>query len=750
MRMLVSAICIALLGAATGAEGQANDARMTRWGQSLDPENVHPEHPRPMLVRHPWRSLNGEWNYAVLPAGEGPPSQPDGTILVPFPIESALSGVERRVESGEELWYQKTIPVPTDWSSGRVWLHFGAVDWKTTVYLNGLKVGEHEGGYNPFSFDITNMMYDRPTQDLVVIVSDPTNEGEQPRGKQVREPGGIWYTPVTGIWQSVWIESAPWRSIEDLDYHFDRDQGRLVVESTVRNAIEGMTWRVEALADGEVVAAGEGAVGDAVALEFEAPRLWSPDDPFLYDIRATLHEDDKVVDEVASYTGLRTVELGPDSEGRTRILLNGEPVFQIGLLDQGYWPDGLYTAPSDEALRYDIEVTKELGFNMARKHVKIEPQRWYYWADRLGLLVWQDMPSGGPYIGPHDDDAERSDESAAQFEAELRELVDDFRDHPSIVMWVLFNEGWGQYDTQRLTEWLEAYDSTRLVNSASGWADRGVGDVHDWHRYPGPDSPEPERDRAAVLGEFGGLGLVVEDHLWQTERNWGYRSYETSEELTDAYVELLERVHRLIGDPGLSAAVYTQTTDVEIEVNGVMTYDRAVIKLDPERVRNANHQLHTPPPIVRPVVPSSRDDPQEWRYTTEPPNEDWHREDFDDSLWKTGPGGFGRAETPGAVVRTEWTTQDIWLRQTVMMFEVPEGDIRLLVHHDEDATIYINGVLAAELEGYTTSYVDVPIRPEAREALRVGKNMFAVHCRQTGGGQYIDLGLVRVIQPSNK
>jgi hypothetical protein len=477
------------------------------------------------------------------------------------------------------------------------------------------------------------------------------------------------------------------------------------------------------------------------------PKLWSPDSPFLYDLRVSLMRNGKSLDEVKSYFGLRKSSLGKDESGLTRLMLNNKFVFQFGPLDQGFWPDGIYTAPTDEALRYDIEMTKKLGFNMARKHVKVEPARWYYWADKLGLLVWQDMPSGDRYIGPRDADITRVGQSAHQFETEWRRIIDANYNSPSIVMWVPFNEGWGQFDTARVAAWTKSYDPTRLVNSASGWTDRGVGDVHDWHIYPGPGSPQPEEKRAAVLGEFGGLGLPVRSHTWQDEKNWGYRSFTSADALTSAYLDLIVKLRPLIKSPGLSAAVYTQTTDVEIEVNGLMTYDRAVMKMPLERIAEANRRVYLPPPSLSTVVPSSHSMGQTWRYTTKAPPTGWMSPDFNDSDWTPGIGGFGTSTTPGAVARTPWSTSEIWLRRS---FELPEGlrlsNPFLYAHHDEDAEIYVNGQLFTKLPGYTTGYTLYSLSPEAARLLKPGKNSIAVYVKQTGGGQYFDVGIVDLVE----
>lgn len=728
----------------------------TRWTKEVTPDRVHPEYPRPQMVRPDWQSLNGLWDYAVRPKAEPRPAEFDGRILVPFPIESALSGVMKRVSEDERLWYRRTFEIPESWAGKKVLLHFGAVDWETTVWVNGKQFEPHRGGYDPFTLDITDALQGPggsagDPHELVVAVWDPTDAGHQPRGKQVREPKGIWYTPTTGIWQSVWLEPAAESRIDGLVITPDVDQKRFrisVDERYIARTLRGShVLRVSVTARGREVAQGESdADGTSVEIDVPDARLWSPDDPFLYDLRLRLvwkdGAEERVIDEATSYAGLRKIGLGPDKRGRTRLLLNNSPLFMYGPLDQGFWPDGLYTAPTDEALRYDLEVLKQLGCNLVRKHVKVEPGRWYYWCDKLGLLVWQDMPNGDKTDAPPD--YQRTPESARQFELELERMIAALRNHPCIVMWVPFNEGWGQYDTERIVGLVRQWDPTRLANAASGWHETGAGDVHDIHAYPGPASPQPERRRAPVLGEFGGLGLPVAGHTWQAEKNWGYRSFTSPEELTRAYVNLLSTLRLLIGDPGLAAAVYTQTTDVEIEVNGLMTYDRAVIKMDPETVAAANRRLYGPPPRVKVLSPTSEATAHMWRYTTAQPPEDWVYLDFVDRLWPVGEGGFGRPGTPGIVVRTRWETPEIWLRRRFKVADLPV-EPHLKVYHDEDCEVFVNGVLVATLKGYTTSYVLVPIKDN--EALLIGENIIAVHCRQTTGGQGIDAGIVDVHEP---
>ncbi|HSW02260.1 MAG TPA: DUF4965 domain-containing protein [Sedimentisphaerales bacterium] len=598
---ILCAASVAVVLLSSVAQGQWKPAAgplMTRWAKEVSPQNALPEYPRPQMVRKDWFNLNGLWDYAIKAKDAAQPESFDGQILVPFPIESALSGVMKPVGPDNRLWYRRTFETPKghgwDQEGRRVLLHFGAVDWDTTVWVNGKEVGNHKGGYDPFTFDITDALKADGRQEIVVSVWDPTDAGAQPRGKQVRNPHGIWYTAVTGIWQTVWLEPVAPRHIDGLKLTPDVDNAKLIVEIGTR-LTRSDNVKVEILADGEVVAQANGL--NRIEVQIPNPRLWTPDNPFLYDVKITLGRFNMpvVTDQITSYFGMRKIALAKDEAGINRLFLNNKPLFQYGPLDQGWWPDGLYTAPTDEALRYDIEITKRLGMNMARKHVKIEPARWYYWCDKLGLLVWQDMPSGDRYIGSQDPDIVRTEESAKQFELELARMIETFYNHPSIVMWVPFNEGWGQYDTPRIVDLVRKLDPTRLVNNASGWTDRGIGDVMDIHDYPGPRAPRLEDKRAGVLGEFGGLGLPLPGHTWQAERNWGYRSYTTQDELTDAYIALIKKLHPLTGAPGLAAAVYTQTTDVEIEVNGLMTYDREVIKMDAARITAANRTLYTPP-----------------------------------------------------------------------------------------------------------------------------------------------------------
>lgn len=715
----------------------------TRWAADVSPEAPLPEYPRPQLVRDDWRNLNGLWSYAVR-RDDDPPAAFDGEILVPFAIESALSGVMRRVETHETLWYRRPFEVPDAWIGRRILLHFGAVDWDATVWVDGTEVGRHQGGYDPFTFDITDALVAGPTHELLVRVTDPTDAGTQPRGKQVSEPHAIWYTSVTGIWQTVWLEPVPEAHVASLRIEPDLagERLRLTVGSDADPAIT--TVRASVLAEGRPVATAEARPDETLALAIPGPRAWSPDDPFLYDLILELWQDGAVVDRVTSYAGLRDVAIGTDAAGVQRILLNGEPLFQYGLLDQGFWPDGLYTAPTDEALRYDLEVTKKLGFNLVRKHVKVEPARWYHWADRLGLLVWQDMPNGGPHVAYGEGEATGKVPWAENFERELLRVVDALHGHPSIVTWVPFNEGWGQHHTARLAALLEARDPTRLVNAASGWNDVGVGSLLDIHWYTGPGAPDPDPLRASALGEFGGLGLAVPGHTWQARDNWGYQSFPDADALTDAYLELVERLWPLIAEPGLAAAVYTQTTDVEIEVNGLLTYDRAILKMDAERLRAAHERLLREPPVVVALVPTAERAAHPWRWTTDAPAGDWTELTYDDTDWNVAPAGFGAGYVTGSIVRSPWATPHLWLR-TSFELDVDPADVehlRLRVHHDEDVDIYLNGVHVVTLPYATHAYVDVDRDEALRAALRPGTNVLAARATHAWGGQYIDVGLL--------
>lgn len=583
------AACAAVACTAAGAEWKAAEGPLTTpWTAEVTAAAPLPEHPRPQFMRERWVNLNGLWEYAIVEKDAPRPARFEGQILVPFAVESALSGVKRALTPEQRLWYRRTFTAPKVERGGRLLAHFDAVDWRAEVFVNGKAVGTHEGGYDPFSLDITAALNGSGPQELVVAVWDPTDKGNQPRGKQVLEPGGIMYTAVSGIWRTVWLEPVPAVHVSGLRLIPDVDGGRLRL--TVQSS-RPAAYTATALFEGKPVATLTGTTDREVALQLEQPRLWSPESPALYDLEIRLKQGDTV----KSYFGMRKVDFRRAPDGFNRIFLNNRPLFLVGPLDQGWWPDGLYTAPTDAALRFDVEQTRKLGFNMARKHVKVEPARWYYWADKLGLLVWQDMPSG--FTGsdkrvkkgaPHD--AAFTPEEKAVFRRELQAMMQFAANFPSIIAWVPFNEGWGQHDTNDILKAVKAADPSRLVVGPSGWEDRGFGDLKDLHEYPGPNMFPPEPNRVSVLGEFGGLGLPMEGHLWWNKRNWGYRTYKTQAELQAAYDALMVALGPLVAK-GLAAAVYTQTTDVEGEVNGLLTYDRKVVKFDAAKLAEMHRGL---------------------------------------------------------------------------------------------------------------------------------------------------------------
>ncbi|MET7509671.1 AbfB domain-containing protein [Streptomyces albidoflavus] len=605
--LLVMAPALVLTGLSEPAAAAVEPKKpplSTPWTDQVSTTDPLPEYPRPQMTRKEWKSLNGEWEFlnppvdgsgnvnreAAPPLGQTLPER----ILVPYPVESALSGIQRN-DNRDLMFYRRTFTVPADWNGDRVQLHFGAVDHEATVWVNGAQVARHRGGYDRFEADITDHLR-AGANELVVRVYDPTDgRGEkQPVGKQVNKPGGIFYTPTSGIWQTVWLEPTPASSVYSVDIRPDLSAGTARVRVFTRGNVSGHTVLAEALSGSQVVGRATGGF-----TEFSVPvpdaRRWSPDDPFLYDLKVTLRNaSGAAVDSVTSYFGMR--EVGKKMvDGVLRPTLNGEFVFQVGTLDQGFWPDGLYTAPTDEALAFDLQKHKDLGFNMVRKHIKVEPARWYYHADRLGLLVWQDIPSTPAF------DQSRTGPQISQLETEAREIIDEHRFSPAVVAYVPFNEGWGEWDlaaTRRITTELKNYDPDRLMNAHSGYnccvskGDPGTGDMIDWHVYTGPDGPRPSATRVSVLGEFGGVGLRTPGHEYSPDGQFfAYEQVHSAAQLNDRYTGMVRDVRQLMTTKGLSAFVYTEITDVEGEYNGLLTYDRRVQKVDTGRLRSAHREL---------------------------------------------------------------------------------------------------------------------------------------------------------------
>ena len=577
----------------------AGDKIRTPWAEEVNPDKVLAEYPRPQLEREGWLNLNGLWSYSITPLAANEPTAWDGEILVPFAIESALSGVQKSLTKNDILWYKRTFTIPSSWSGKRVMLNFGAVDWSADVYVNGILVGNHTGGYAPFSLDITSALK-KGEQSVTVRVWDPTDSVHNPVGKQRINPTGIWYTAVSGIWQTVWLEAvSKVNHIEKITTECDVVRGELYVDALC--ADNNGTLQIEVKDGDSVVSTTTTLCGVRATLPIENAKLWSPDSPHLYDLSISLIQGGKVVDKVNSYAAMRSFSTIRDAQGHLRMTLNGEPIFMYGPLDQGWWPDGLYTAPTDEALLSDIELTKELGFNTIRKHIKVEPARWYYHCDRLGIIVWQDMPCLALY--PNDtkggwgrnnigggSDSPVSREEKNRYYKEWAEIMDALRFFPSIGVWVPFNEAWGQFDTEKVAEWTANNDPTRLVNAASGGNLRLCGDILDIHNYPAPAMPFYSSEFVVVLGEYGGIGYPIEGHLWWNKRNWGYIQFNNTDEVTAEYVKYATKLKEFIPQ-GMAAAIYTQTTDVEGEVNGFVTYDRKVVKMDKSKVNAINTEI---------------------------------------------------------------------------------------------------------------------------------------------------------------
>ena len=598
MKRLSVLLCACLIVVKASAQwAPAGDKLKTKWAEQVNPQNVLPEYPRPLLERGQWVNLNGLWEYAITPLAAAEPATFDGQILVPFAIESSLSGVMKVVGEQNVLWYKREFVIPANWKDKNIVLNFGAVDWKADVYINDIIIGSHKGGYTPFSFNITPYLAGKTKHKLVVRVWDPTDRSFQPRGKQVTRPSGIWYTSVTGIWQTVWMEPVATNYITAIKSIPDIDNNVLNITVATANGNPNDIIEAKLLDKGQVIASAKGISGHEMRMTVNNPTLWDTETPYLYDMKVTVASSGKVIDDVKSYTAFRKISTKRDANDVVRMQLNNKDLFHYGPLDQGWWPDGLYTAPTDEALHYDVIKTKEWGFNMIRKHVKVEPARWYYHCDKEGILVWQDMPSGDlgnqwqDHVYGGGTDKNRTQESIDNYYQEWKEIMDFCISNPSVVVWVPFNEAWGQFDTEKTVERTKKYDPSRLVNPASGGNHRACGDILDIHNYPRPRMYLYDGERVNVLGEYGGIGLPLEGYLWRPEmRNWGYIEFKNENEVTAEYVKYAKQLQEFV-KRGFSGAVYTQTTDVEGEVNGLMTYDRKKVKIVESSVRKANQDV---------------------------------------------------------------------------------------------------------------------------------------------------------------
>jgi len=755
-----SLLALLLTLPAAHAEWKAVEGRiMTKWAKEVTPANAWDEYPRPQLQRENWTNLNGLWTYGLASKNADKPGDWAGEILVPFAPESALSGVGKLVEPDQTLWYKRSITAKKN-AGKRVIIHFEAVDYESTVWVNGKEMGTHVGAHTPFSYDITDALKDGENE-LLVRVHDATS-GFQLVGKQHLKPGGIWYTRVSGIWQSVWMEEVNERFIEDLDFTSDSKGGVIGIKATLSgNAVAGEKLNIRVAIKDKLVASAEGVAGKA-SIPLREPKLWSPDEPNLYALVVELLDGSgKVIDSVKSYTALRELGKKQDKNGNWRFTLNGKSIFHWGPLDQGWWPDGLLTPPSDEAMLSDIEYLKAAGFNMIRKHIKVEPRRYYYHCDRLGMMMWQDQVSMGygpdtepkgsnpPWtrLAPDPKDGDWPEAAHRQWETEYKRMVDHLRDQPCIVVWSPFNEAWGQHRTMDSGKMAVAYDKTRPVNIASGGNFWPVGDIADEHAYPDPAFPVGDKrfkDYVKVVGEFGGHGWPVKGHLWDaTKENWGYGGLPQSlDEWKERYTKSINVLCGLRRQ-GISAGVYTQTTDVEGEINGLLTYDREE-KVPASWLKPLHEKLLSTPDAAayKPVAATSEAQPQAWKYTTEDPGTGWQGEAFDDKAWKDGKGGFGTRDTPNTKVGTTWDTKDIWLRREFSVAERPQGKLVLKIRHDEDATVFLNGVEIAKLTGHIGNYSMIEISEEGASALKPHKNILAIHVKQTIGGQFIDAGLM--------
>ena len=748
--LVVAAACAALSAGAAGWTRKSAPI-MTEWGERVTPENAWREYPRPQLVRDNWQNLNGLWDYAITLREAPRPSAWEGEILVPFAVESPLSGVKRLLSPVEQIWYRRTIRADFKPGRERLILHFGGADFRTQVWVNGVEATDapHEGGILPFGLDITD--FAKPGEnEIVVSVWDPTEDGDQARGKQsFKAEGGIFYTRVSGIWQTVWTETVPETHVTGYTVVTDIDKGTVSVLVSAAGELQSARMSLRAKLDGKVVATADVRQWTRpTVLAIPNAKLWSPESPTLYDLEIVLESADGARDRVTGYFGMRKVEVRVDASGAPRFHLNNRPYFMQGTLDQGWWPDGLLTPPSEEAMAWDISYLKDVGFNMMRKHIKVEPLRYYHLCDKLGLLVWQDMPSGGG--NPH--------VRYGRYRRDFKEMVDTLQTFPSIVVWVPYNEGWGQPEwpqTGMTYDWIRRYDPTRVIDGPSGWTDHYNGDMYDMHCYRGPGMYPAEERRATVLGEFGGIGYTVKDHIFMPHKR--KPSEQPIERMLKDYREVIELLAPMAAD-GLSASVYTQTTDVEDEMNGLVTYDRKVEKLPREELRKIHETVYRAfgrarKPEMITVFPSCELAPATWAYTMDEPAADWMQPGFDDSAWKRGPGAFeSEGERThrfhGSFARTPWEGKDLWLRRT-FDYDGPLENIRLGGYFfcDDGAEVFLNGHKVRFIKDTSRYYEHFWFDKGSEQFLKKGRNTIAVRGWNERGGARMDMSLDVTVNP---